>query len=68
MILRIYTNKDTIDITTRADIKMEDLLTQLEEGNQILIETVYNSTFIINCMNINAIEIISTNINIPPIS
>nr|DAL10362.1 MAG TPA_asm: hypothetical protein [Caudoviricetes sp.] len=66
MTLRIYTNKDTIDITTSASIKMEDILSQMEDGNLVLIETIYRTTFIINCLNINAIEIINTNI-IPPI-
>lgn len=66
MTLRIYTNKDTIDITTSASIKMEDILSQMEDGNLVLIETIYRTKFIINCLNINAIEIINTNI-IPPI-
>lgn len=61
MTLRIYTNRDTIDITTKANITVKDLLTQLEEGNLVLIETIYNSTFIINCLNVNAIEILSIN-------
>lgn len=66
MTLRIYTSKDTIDITTSASIKMEDILSQMEDGNLVLIETIYRTKFIINCLNINAIEIINTNI-IPPI-
>ncbi len=61
MTLRIYTNRDTIDITTKANITVKDLLAQLEEGNLVLIETIYNSTFIINCLNVNAIEILSIN-------
>lgn len=66
MTLRIHINKETIDITTKADVKVNDLLEQLEAGNLILIETIYGSTFIINCLNINAIEILD--LNIPPIS
>ena len=61
MTLRIYTNRDTIDIRTKANITVKDLLAQLEEGNLVLIETIYNSTFIINCLNVNAIEILSIN-------
>lgn len=71
MTLRLYTNKGTIDVTTRASITIKDLLTQLEEGNLVLIETIHNSTFIINCLNINAIEILGRNPNeftSPPIS
>lgn len=61
MTLRIYANRDTIDIRTKANITVKDLLAQLEEGNLVLIETIYNSTFIINCLNVNAIEILSIN-------
>lgn len=68
MILRIHTNRDTIDVTTAANISMKEILEQMEEGSLVLIETIYGSTFIINCQNINAIEILQTNINIPPIS
>ena len=61
MTLRIHTDKETIDVTTKATIQVKDILEQLENGNLILIETVYNSTFIINCLNINAIEILNYN-------
>lgn len=61
MTLKIHTNKEVIDVTTKANITIKDILTQLEEGNLVLIETIYNSTFIINCININAIEILSIN-------
>lgn len=59
MLLRIHSNKETIDITTKANITIKDLLEQLESGNLVLIETIYNSTFIVNCLNINAIEILN---------
>lgn len=68
MTLRFHTNKETIDVTTKANITVKDILTQLEEGNLILIETIYNSTFIVNCININAIEILNFNYDSPPIS
>lgn len=61
MTLKIHTIKEVIEITTKANITIKDILTQLEEGNLVLIETIYNSTFIINCININAIEILSIN-------
>lgn len=71
MTLRIHTSKEIIDVPTKANITVKDILEQLEAGNLVLIETIYNSTFIINCININAIEILNfngANINIPPIS
>lgn len=59
MTLRIHTNSNNIiDVTTKADISMKEVLEQLEAGNLVLIETIYNSTFIINCLNVNAIEIL----------
>lgn len=69
MRLKIHTNKEIIDITTAAEIKVKDLLEQLETGNLVLIETIHRTLFIINCININAIEILdSINLNIPPIA
>lgn len=71
MTLRIHTNKETIDVTTNANISVKELLEQLEAGNLVLIETIQNTTFIINMLNVNAVEIIDfnlKNINIPPIS
>lgn len=59
MTLRIHTSNGVIDVTTKANIQVKDLLEQLETGNLVLVETIYNSTFIINCININAIEILS---------
>ena len=59
MTLRIHTSNEVIDVTTKANIQVKDLLEQLETGNLVLVETIYNSTFIINCLNINAIEILS---------
>lgn len=58
MKLRIYMTNSTIDITTNASIQMKDILEQLEQGNLILIETIHKTTFIVNCVNINAIEIL----------
>lgn len=64
MILIIHTNNGPIKIQPSVNVKLKDIAQQLEEGNLLLIETIYHTTFIINCININAIEI---NTNIPPI-
>lgn len=66
MTLRVHTNNGIISISTRADVKVDDILEQIDRGNSILIETIYGTTFILNCMNVNAIEISS--IDIPPYS
>lgn len=58
MTLRIHTNKDTIDITTKASLSVSEIVTQLEQGNLVLIETIYGSMFIVNALNITAIEIL----------
>lgn len=68
MTLRIHTNRDCIDITTAASVSIKEIIQQLEDGSLVLIETIYGSTFIINCMNINAIEILEYSSKIPPIS
>ena len=67
MTIRIYTNDGNIDVITAATVTVDKLLKQLEEGNLVLVETIYGSTFIINCMNINAVELFNNNTNIPPI-
>ena len=64
MTLRVHTNNEVIDIITRADVKVDDILEQIDKGNSILIETIYKTTYILNCMNVNAIEILS--IDMPP--
>lgn len=66
MTLQVHTNNGIISISTRADVKVDDILEQIDRGNSILIETIYGTTFILNCMNVNAIEISS--IDIPPYS
>ena len=64
MTLRVHTNNEVIDIITRADVKVDDILEQIDKGNSILIETIYKTTYILNCMNVNDIEILS--IDMPP--
>ena len=66
MTLTVHTNNETIVIVTKADIKIDDILEQIDKGNTILIETAYGTTYILNCMNVNAIEIAL--IPIPPYS
>ncbi len=62
MTLRIHTSNEIIDITTKVGISVKDIFQQLDEGNLVVIETIYGSTYIINCININAIEILNNNL------
>ena len=66
MILQVHTNNGIISIATRADVNVDDILEQIDRGNSILIETIHGTTIILNCMNVNAIEISS--FDIPPYS
>lgn len=68
MILRVHTNKETFDIATAAKVSIDEILTQLEQGNLIFIETIYGTSFVLNCLNINAIEFLSSETKSPPIS
>lgn len=62
MKLRIYTIYNYIDIEAKVDIKVEVILEQLEEGNTVMIEKADGNIFILNNLNVLAIEII------PPIT
>lgn len=62
MKLRIYTIYNYIDIEAKVDIKTEAIIEQLEEGNTVMIEKADGNTFILNNLNVLAIEII------PPIT
>lgn len=62
MKLRIYTIYNYIDIEAKVDIKVEAILEQLEEGNTVMIEKIDGNIFILNNLNVLAIEII------PPIT
>lgn len=62
MKLRIYTIYNYIDIEAKVDIKVEAILEQLEEGNTVMIEKADGNIFILNNLNVLAIEII------PPIT
>lgn len=62
MKLRIYTIYNYMDIEAKVDIKVEAILEQLEEGNTVMIEKADGNIFILNNLNVLAIEII------PPIT
>lgn len=58
MKLIIHTISGTIEVEPAVSINMDSIIEQLEQGNMVLIETKNNSTIILNCINITAIEII----------
>lgn len=63
MKLRIYTEDNYIDVETKAEISKETLISQLDQGTTLMLETIDNNIFILNTINVVAIEII-----IPPIN
>ena len=62
MKLRIYTEDNYIDVETKAEISKETLISQLDQVTTLMLETIDNNIFILNTINVVAIEII-----IPPI-
>lgn len=62
MKLRIYTEDNYIDVETKAEISKETLISQLDQGTTLMLETIDNNIFILNTINVVAIEII-----MPPI-
>ena len=62
MKLRIYTIYNYIDLEAKANIDIKLITEQLEEGNTVIIEKTDENVFILNNLNVLAIEII------PPIS
>lgn len=62
MKLRIYTIYNYIDLEAKANIDIKLITEQLEEGNTVIIEKTDGNVFILNNLNVLAIEII------PPIS
>ncbi len=68
MKLRIYTIYNYLDIVTKNDIRIEDIVNQLEEGNTIKLEKEDGNIFILNNLNVLGIEIVNNSIEIPPIS
>lgn len=55
--LRIYTINNYLDIETKDSISIDILTTQLDEGTTIMLETVDGNIFILNNINVLAIEV-----------
>lgn len=67
MKLRIYTIYNYMDITTKIDIDIKNIISQLEEGTTIMLEKDDGNIFILNNINVLAIEVINDKKEIPPI-
>ena len=67
MKLRIYTIYNYLDITTKIDIDIKNITNQLEEGTTIMLEKEDGNIFILNNINVLAIEVVSDKTEIPPI-
>lgn len=63
MCLRIYTIYNYLDLELKDNISINLIIEQLEEGNTITLEKKDNGIFILNNLNVLAIE----KINSPPI-
>lgn len=61
MTIKIYTDDKIFEIKPAINISVNDIYNQLDEGNLVVLDTIDKSTFIINCININVIEIINNN-------
>lgn len=66
MKLRIYTIYNYLDITIKQDIEIEMIVKQLEEGTTIMLEKEDGNIFILNNINVLAIEVVAES-KIPPI-
>lgn len=66
MTIRIYTSNTYMDLRIK-EITSNMLIAALEEGNSVAVTKEDGSTFIINMINVVAIEILSTS-SIPPIT
>ena len=58
MHIRVYTIYNYLDIECKNNINIEVITEQLEEGNTVLIEKKDGNTFILNNLNVLAIEIV----------
>lgn len=67
MKLRIYTIYNYLDITTKIDVDIKNITNQLEEGTTIMLEKEDGNIFILNNINVLAIEVVSEKDEIPPI-
>ena len=54
-----------MDIVLKDEIKIEDIVKQLDEGTTVMLEKEDGNIFILNNINVLALEIVK---NIPPIS
>lgn len=59
MKIRVYTIYNYLDIECKDNIDIDIITEQLEEGNTVLIEKNDGNTFILNNLNVLAIEIVS---------
>lgn len=64
MKIRIYTTDNFMDIQVKETYTQEQLLGALEEGSAVALDKEDNNIFILNMLNVVAIEIMG----IPPIS
>lgn len=58
MKIRVYTIYNYLDIECKDNINIDVITEQLEEGNTVLIEKADGNTFILNNLNVLAIEIV----------
>ena len=58
MHIRVYTIYNYLDIECKDNINIEVITEQLEDGNTVLIEKKDGNTFILNNLNVLAIEIV----------
>lgn len=58
MHIRVYTIYNYLDIECKDNIDVDVVTEQLEEGNTVLIEKKDGNTFILNNLNVLAIEIV----------
>lgn len=64
MQLRVYTIYNYLDVEVKDDIDVSIIINQLEEGNTIMLEKKDGNIFILNNLNVLAIEKIES----PPIN
>lgn len=64
MQLRVYTIYNYLDVEVKDDIDVSIIIHQLEEGNTIMLEKKDGNIFILNNLNVLAIEKIES----PPIN
>ena len=58
MKIRVYTIYNYLDIVCKDNISIDVITEQLEEGNTVLIEKEDGNTFILNNLNVLAVEIV----------